>query len=68
PAGALRARLPALQGTGGPAVDYARQPHTVSAMNGGVVFDSADLSLALVATVPLDSDGRDVTAEFTRRG
>jgi len=47
-----------------PRFDYARQPHTVAAMNGGVVFDSADLSLALVATVPLDSDGRDVTAEF----
>jgi GH15 family glucan-1,4-alpha-glucosidase len=47
-----------------PRFDYARQPHRVSTMNGGVVFDSADLSLALAATVPLDSDGRDVTAEF----
>jgi GH15 family glucan-1,4-alpha-glucosidase len=47
-----------------PRFDYARQPHTVSAMDGGVVFDSADLSLALAARVPLDSDGRDVTAEF----
>ena len=30
-----------------------------------MVFESADLTLALTATVPLSSDGRDVTAEFT---
>jgi hypothetical protein len=29
-----------------------------------VVFESADLSLALTAAVPIDHDGRDVTAEF----
>ena len=48
-----------------PRFDYARQPHTVHPWDGGVVFESADLTLALTATVPLSSDGRDVTAEFT---
>ncbi len=48
-----------------PRFDYARQPHTVNPWDGGVVFESADLTLALTATVPLSSDGRDVTAEFT---
>jgi GH15 family glucan-1,4-alpha-glucosidase len=48
-----------------PRFDYARRPHTVSPWDGGVIFESADLTLALTATVPLSSDGRDVTADFT---
>ena len=37
-----------------PRFDYARQPHTVNPWDGGVVFESADLTLALTATVPLE--------------
>src|SRR4051812_38169944 len=47
-----------------PRFDYGRQPHSVRDLQDGVVFESADFSLALTTTVPLDSDGGDVTAEF----
>jgi hypothetical protein len=48
-----------------PRFGYGTQPHTARAAGEGmVVFESADLSLALAATVPVDCDGRDATAEF----
>ncbi|MFD1938174.1 glycoside hydrolase family 15 protein [Nonomuraea mangrovi] len=47
-----------------PRFDYGAQPHTVRLVNGQAVFESASLSLALTATVPLEVDGMDVWAEF----
>jgi GH15 family glucan-1,4-alpha-glucosidase len=47
-----------------PRFDYARQPHTVRRHAGQVIFESADLVLALTATVPVDTDAQDATASF----
>ncbi|OHV35316.1 MULTISPECIES: glycoside hydrolase family 15 protein [Pseudofrankia] len=47
-----------------PRFDYARLPHTVRTEGGATLFESASLSLALTATVPLDGDGRDVWTIF----
>jgi GH15 family glucan-1,4-alpha-glucosidase len=48
-----------------PRFGYGMQPHTASAVPGGVLFASQGLSLFLSATVPLERDGLDATAEFT---
>ncbi|MFQ6142475.1 glycoside hydrolase family 15 protein [Streptomyces seoulensis] len=47
-----------------PRFHYGADPHTVRAEGRLVLFESASLSLALTATVPLEADGADVTAEF----
>jgi GH15 family glucan-1,4-alpha-glucosidase len=47
-----------------PRFDYARQPHIVRRHGGHVLFESADLALALTATVPVEHDARDATASF----
>ncbi|HUC22182.1 MAG TPA: glycoside hydrolase family 15 protein [Streptosporangiaceae bacterium] len=47
-----------------PRFDYARQPHTVRRDAGQVLFESADLALALTATVPVEHDAQDATAAF----
>ncbi|MEV4332767.1 glycoside hydrolase family 15 protein [Streptomyces sp. NPDC049597] len=47
-----------------PRFDYGRQSHTVRTRQGQTVFDSADLSLALTSTVPVEIDGPDVRASF----
>lgn len=48
-----------------PAFDYARADHKTKLVDGGVVFSSDDLSLALTSTVELDTDDKGVTAKFT---
>src|SRR5439155_13976692 len=50
-----------------PRFDYGRQPHTVRQHDGLAVFESAQLSVALTATVPIEHDGLDATAEFKLR-
>ncbi|MGR6974379.1 glycoside hydrolase family 15 protein [Streptomyces cynarae] len=47
-----------------PRFDYGRQAHTLRLLGDVAVFESADLSLALTATVPLEGDDRDVWADF----
>ncbi|MFG2040769.1 glycoside hydrolase family 15 protein [Dactylosporangium sp. NPDC048998] len=47
-----------------PRFDYARQPHTVRWHAGQIRFESADLALALTATVPVEHDALDATATF----
>jgi GH15 family glucan-1,4-alpha-glucosidase len=47
-----------------PRFDYARQPHTVRRHAGQMFFESADLTLALTATVPVEHDAQDATASF----
>jgi GH15 family glucan-1,4-alpha-glucosidase len=48
-----------------PRFDYARQSHTVHQPDGLTLFQSADLSLALSATIPVRIEGLDATAGFT---
>ncbi len=48
-----------------PRFGYGMQPHTASAVAGGVLFASSGLSLFLSATVPVECDGLDATAAFT---
>ena len=48
-----------------PAFDYARTDHKTRLVDGGVVFLSDQLCLALTSTVDLQTDGQGVTAEFT---
>ncbi|MFC5007514.1 glycoside hydrolase family 15 protein [Dactylosporangium cerinum] len=47
-----------------PRFDYARQPHTVRRHADQTLFESADLTLALTATVQVEHDSVDVTASF----
>ncbi|MGV9253145.1 glycoside hydrolase family 15 protein [Streptomyces sp. NPDC003697] len=47
-----------------PRFDYGRDSHTVRATDGLTLFESAGLSLALNATVPLTVDGPDARADF----
>jgi GH15 family glucan-1,4-alpha-glucosidase len=47
-----------------PRFDYATKPHTVRRHAGQIVFESADLALALTATVPVEHDAQDATALF----
>jgi GH15 family glucan-1,4-alpha-glucosidase len=47
-----------------PRFDYARQPHTVRRHGGLTLFESADLALALTATVPVEHNAQDATASF----
>ncbi|GAA1004375.1 glucoamylase [Acrocarpospora pleiomorpha] len=47
-----------------PRFGYATEPHTVRVSGDHVTFESPSLALSLTATVPLESDGRDVHARF----
>ncbi|WP_445529177.1 glycoside hydrolase family 15 protein [Streptomyces cyslabdanicus] len=47
-----------------PRFNYGADAHTVRMESGTVLFESATLSLALTSTVPLESDGTDVWADF----
>jgi GH15 family glucan-1,4-alpha-glucosidase len=47
-----------------PRFDYGQQPHTVRQHGGLTLFESANLSLALTATVAVEVDASDATAEF----
>jgi len=47
-----------------PRFQYGMQPHTVRQVDGLTLFESAELTLALTATVPIEADGLDVTAQF----
>ncbi|MCA2225332.1 glycoside hydrolase family 15 protein [Nonomuraea aurantiaca] len=47
-----------------PRFDYARVPHTVHQQGSRTTFESESLSLALSASVPIDTDGRDAWARF----
>ncbi|HKD87619.1 MAG TPA: glycoside hydrolase family 15 protein [Streptosporangiaceae bacterium] len=47
-----------------PRFDYARKPHTVRRHAGQILFESADLALALSTTVPVEHDAQDATATF----
>jgi GH15 family glucan-1,4-alpha-glucosidase len=59
----VRGRIP-FRARVAPRFDYARQPHTVEQSGSRTTFDSASLSLALHATVPVDHDGRDAWSRF----
>ncbi|MGH3783248.1 MAG: glycoside hydrolase family 15 protein [Pseudonocardiaceae bacterium] len=48
-----------------PRFGYGLQPHTVRRYDGLILFESADLSLALTATVPIECHGLDAGADFT---
>ncbi len=48
-----------------PAFNYARDSHTIQLVNGGAIFDTPNLRMALAAGVPLRQEGRGVVAEFT---
>ncbi|MER5294858.1 glycoside hydrolase family 15 protein [Streptomyces pharetrae] len=47
-----------------PRFDFGAQPHTLRMDDGVAVFASAGLTLALTATVPLETDGPDARSEF----
>jgi GH15 family glucan-1,4-alpha-glucosidase len=47
-----------------PRFGYGTDPHTLTETEAGVVFTSDSLTVGLSATVPVEHDGRDVTAVF----
>jgi GH15 family glucan-1,4-alpha-glucosidase len=47
-----------------PRFDYGTQPHTITEVEAGVIFAASGSAVGLTATVPLEHDGRDVTAGF----
>ncbi|MFF6987537.1 glycoside hydrolase family 15 protein [Streptomyces sp. NPDC010273] len=47
-----------------PRFDYGASPHTARMVGDVALFESADKSLALTATVPLECDDADVWADF----
>ncbi|WP_151475930.1 glycoside hydrolase family 15 protein [Streptomyces albicerus] len=47
-----------------PRFDYGSQPHTARLHDDMVVFESANMSLALTATEPLECDGLDASVSF----
>src|SRR5215470_7666790 len=47
-----------------PRFGYGMDPHTLTEVEGGVVFTAPGLTIRLTATVPVEHDDRDVTAEF----
>jgi GH15 family glucan-1,4-alpha-glucosidase len=48
-----------------PRFGYGSEQHGITETESGVAFTASSLTVSLTATVPLDHDGRDVTAEFT---
>jgi GH15 family glucan-1,4-alpha-glucosidase len=47
-----------------PRFGYGMDPHTLTEVEWGVVFTASSLTIGLAATVPVEHDGRDVTAGF----
>jgi GH15 family glucan-1,4-alpha-glucosidase len=47
-----------------PRFGYGTEPHTLTETATGLAFTSDSLTVGLSATVPVEHDGRDVTAEF----
>jgi len=47
-----------------PRFGYGMDPHTLTEVEAGVVFTASELTVRLTATVPVEHDDRDVTAEF----
>jgi GH15 family glucan-1,4-alpha-glucosidase len=47
-----------------PRFGYGMDPHTLTEVATGVVFTASSLTVGLTATVPVEHDDRDVTAEF----
>ena len=47
-----------------PRFGYGMEPHVLTGVEAGVVFTASSLAIALTATVPVEHDDRDVTAEF----
>jgi GH15 family glucan-1,4-alpha-glucosidase len=47
-----------------PRFGYGMDPHTLTEVEGGVVFTAPSLTIGLTATVPVEHDDRDVTGEF----
>jgi GH15 family glucan-1,4-alpha-glucosidase len=47
-----------------PRFGYGMDPHVLTEVEAGVVFTASSLAIALTAAVPVEHDGRDVTAEF----
>ncbi|MFF8309778.1 glycoside hydrolase family 15 protein [Streptomyces lydicus] len=47
-----------------PRFGYGAHPHTLQMLEGSALFASKALSLTLTATVPLESDGKDVRTRF----
>ena len=47
-----------------PRFGYGMDPHTLTEVAAGVVFTASTLTVGLTATVPVEHDDRDVTAEF----
>jgi GH15 family glucan-1,4-alpha-glucosidase len=60
----VRGRMP-FRARIAPRFDYGREPHTLTATQPGVVFTAPSLTVSLTATIPVEHDDRDVTAEFT---
>jgi len=48
-----------------PRFDYGREGHEIDVHEGGAVFHSRGLSMALASHIPLERRGDDVTAQFT---
>jgi GH15 family glucan-1,4-alpha-glucosidase len=48
-----------------PRFGYGTDPHALAEVEDGVVFTASSLTVGLTATVPVEHDDRDVTAEFT---
>jgi GH15 family glucan-1,4-alpha-glucosidase len=47
-----------------PRFGYGVEPHTLRMEEGRAIFEASSFSLALVSTVPLENDGRDVWSDF----
>jgi GH15 family glucan-1,4-alpha-glucosidase len=47
-----------------PRFGYGMDPHALTEVENAVVFTASSLAMALTATVPVEHDGQDVTAEF----
>jgi GH15 family glucan-1,4-alpha-glucosidase len=47
-----------------PRFGYGMDPHTLTETDAGLAFTSESLTVGLSVTVPVEHDGRDVTAEF----
>ncbi|MFG2948436.1 glycoside hydrolase family 15 protein [Streptomyces adustus] len=60
----VRGRIP-FRAHVAPRFGYGAHPHAVRMSDQAALFTSADLSLGLTTTVPLESDGLDAGAEFT---
>ena len=47
-----------------PRFGYGMDPHSLTKVEAGVVFTASSVAVRLTATVPVEHDDRDVTAEF----